>query len=139
MGDAAGSGTAAGRSGEQTKREKVNALSTMEALTARYLSAEGGWEERAACRGADVELFFSVEEADQKEGLEFCARCTVRSECLESAIANREMYGIWGGMLETDRRSLIRDLRRRERESRPPRQSSPASRPPPTAQETNHP
>lgn len=90
----------------------------MEALTAAHMREEDGWEERAACRGADVELFFSVEEEFQKQALEFCARCEVRSECLETAISNREMYGIWGGMLESERRSLIRDLRRRERESR---------------------
>jgi WhiB family transcriptional regulator, redox-sensing transcriptional regulator len=97
----------------------------MESIAARR-SLDGGWEERAACRGADVELFFSVDEEDQKEALEFCARCDVRAECLETAIANREMYGIWGGMLESDRRSLIRDLRRRERETRERRRTSAA-------------
>jgi WhiB family transcriptional regulator, redox-sensing transcriptional regulator len=88
---------------------------------------EGGWQERAACRGADVELFFSVDEEEQKQALELCARCDVRSECLETAIANREMYGIWGGMLESDRRSFIRDLRRREREARERRKQSSAA------------
>jgi WhiB family transcriptional regulator, redox-sensing transcriptional regulator len=89
----------------------------MEAMS-RHLSGEEGWEERGACRGGDVELFFSVEEEEQKQALEFCARCEVRAECLEFAIENREMYGIWGGMLESDRRAFIRDLRRRERERR---------------------
>lgn len=77
-----------------------------------------GWEERAACRGADVELFFGVEEEDQQAAVEYCARCEVRQECLEYAVRNGEMYGIWGGTLESDRRSLIRDVRRREREQR---------------------
>lgn len=93
-------------------------MSSTEALAAPQGQAEQAWQEHAACRGADVELFFSVDEADQQEALEYCARCEVRSECLEFAISNREMYGIWGGMLESDRRSLIRDLRRREREAR---------------------
>jgi WhiB family transcriptional regulator, redox-sensing transcriptional regulator len=88
---------------------------------------EGGWQERAACRGADVELFFSVDEEEQKQALELCTRCDVRAECLESAVANREMYGIWGGMLESDRRSLIRDLRRRERDARERRKQSSAA------------
>lgn len=91
----------------------------MEAMvTRRFLDDGESWEERAACRGADVELFFSVEEDDQKQALEYCARCEVRAECLEEAVNNREMYGIWGGMPESDRRSLIRDIRRREREQR---------------------
>lgn len=93
-------------------------MSILEAIASRRGWGDDGWEERAACRGADVELFFSVEEADQKAALEFCSRCEVRAECLESAVANREMYGIWGGMFESDRRSLIRDIRRREREKR---------------------
>lgn len=93
-------------------------MSILEAVANRRGWGDEGWEERAACRGADVEVFFSVEEEDQKAALEFCTRCEVRGECLESAVANREMYGIWGGMLESDRRSLIRDIRRREREKR---------------------
>ncbi len=80
--------------------------------------ADQGWEERAACRGGDVELFFSVEEEDQQAALAYCAGCEVRQDCLEYAIRHREMYGIWGGTLEADRRALIRDLRRREREAR---------------------
>ncbi len=93
-------------------------MALLEAIAARHGSGDEGWEERAACRGADVELFFSVEEEDQQRALEFCARCEVRSECLEYAVTNREMYGIWGGMPESDRRSMIRDLRRQERERR---------------------
>ncbi|MDP9021194.1 MAG: WhiB family transcriptional regulator [Actinomycetota bacterium] len=92
-------------------------MSSTQAL-ARQLRTGEGWEEDAACNGAEVELFFSVEEDDQKQALEYCGRCQVRQECLEYAIRNREMYGIWGGMLESDRRTLIRDLRRREREAR---------------------
>lgn len=88
------------------------------ALQALDTGADDSWEDRSACRGADVELFFSVEEEDQQRALELCARCEVRQECLESAIERREMYGIWGGMLESDRRTLIRDIRRREREAR---------------------
>ncbi|MDQ4129699.1 MAG: WhiB family transcriptional regulator [Actinomycetota bacterium] len=75
-------------------------------------------QERAACRGADVELFFSVDEEDQQRALEYCACCEVWRQCLEFAIANREVYGIWGGLRESERRALIRDFRRREREER---------------------
>lgn len=87
-------------------------------MLVRQTWVDEGGEERAACRGADVELFFSVEEEDQRRALEYCARCEVRQQCLETAIANREIYGIWGGMLESDRRTLIRDIRRRERQAR---------------------
>lgn len=80
--------------------------------------AGGGWQERAACRDADIDLFFSLDEDDQRRALEFCQGCPVRRECLEHAVQEREMYGIWGGMQESERRAIIRDLRRREREER---------------------
>ncbi|HEX9887947.1 MAG TPA: WhiB family transcriptional regulator [Nitriliruptorales bacterium] len=76
--------------------------------------AGGGWQEEAACRSADIELFFSTEDEDQRAALEHCRSCTVQQECLVDAIENREMYGIWGGMPESERRSIIRDVRRRE-------------------------
>ena len=75
------------------------------------------WEDSAACRGADVELFFSIEEDDQRQALEYCRVCPVRQECLQTAIERREIYGIWGGMLEVERRQLVRDMRRKERQT----------------------
>lgn len=85
-------------------------------MLSQHTWADEGRQERAACRGADVELFFSIEEEDQQRALQHCARCEVRRQCLEFALANREMYGIWGGTRESERRALIRDIRRRERE-----------------------
>ena len=79
---------------------------------------DGTWQDQAACRGADVELFFSIEEDEQARALEYCRSCPVRDACLETAVTNQEMYGIWGGMVEGDRRRIIRDLRRKHREAR---------------------
>lgn len=79
-------------------------------------TADESWTDQAACRGADIELFFSLEEDDQQRALEHCRICPVQEECLRYAIEQREMYGIWGGMVESDRRSIIRDMRRRDRE-----------------------
>lgn len=77
----------------------------MQLMHVRQVWMDEGWEERAACRGADVELFFSQEEDDQQRALAYCAGCQVRQQCLQSAIKNREIYGIWGGMSESDRRA----------------------------------
>lgn len=79
-----------------------------------------GWEERAACRGADVELFFSADERDQQRALAYCAVCEVRQECLETAIANGESFGIWGGLVESDRRAYVRGIWYRRRTPTPP-------------------
>ena len=73
------------------------------------------WREDAACRGADVEIFFppTDEAADQAKAI--CAACPVREECLEYALLTRQDDGVWGGLTETERRRLRRRLRERAR------------------------
>ena len=78
---------------------------------------EGGWRERAACRGEDPELFFPIGStgpvlAQIAEAKEVCARCPVREACLDFALSTGQAYGIWGGLTEDERRSL---RRRRQR------------------------
>jgi WhiB family redox-sensing transcriptional regulator len=41
-----------------------------------------------------------------------CARCQVRRECLEFALAHDQVYGIWGGTTPEDRQ---RERRRKRR------------------------
>lgn len=88
------------------------------ALTIEDLAAPeiGAWKDDAACNGIDPDLFFSSDDKAQRRALELCKACPVREECLRWAVEHREMYGIWGGMEESDRRSLIRE-RRRQREA----------------------
>ena len=43
-----------------------------------------------------------------------CARCPVRTECLEYALGNQEKFGIWGGLSERERRQLRRQRRLEE-------------------------
>jgi WhiB family redox-sensing transcriptional regulator len=78
-----------------------------------------GWQFRAACRGADADLFFApahFERKHEKDAREakakaYCRRCSVVQECLAYALRTRETHGIWGGLNEMERRAL---LRRRE-------------------------
>lgn len=85
------------------------------------------WQEDAACRDADIGLFFSLDDDDQRAAQELCRSCPVQQECLRFALENREMYGIWGGMQESDRRSVIRERRREERERRKRRKQQEAA------------
>lgn len=80
--------------------------------------ARRDWWEAAACRTADPDIFFSVsavgpgrEEITRAKAV--CAACRVRRECLQFAIATRQVHGVWGGTTEEERRLHVRDERRR--------------------------
>jgi WhiB family transcriptional regulator, redox-sensing transcriptional regulator len=95
------------------------------------------WPGRAACRTADPELFFAGEPEDWRDqarcaetdpelwfpergsnslrAKRICAQCEVRAECLDYAMEHDEIFGIWGGLGETERRALRRQAGSRER------------------------
>lgn len=74
------------------------------------------WSDMAACRGIENLLFFSPDVMESKEvrsrrerqAKQLCGECEVREECLRTALAQRESYGIWGGLTEVERRALLR-------------------------------
>lgn len=75
--------------------------------------ADERWVDRAACRGASVELFYSTEEDDVRRALSICAECPVRLPCRARAMAEREVFGVWGGTTEAERRRIFRRQRRK--------------------------
>lgn len=61
-----------------------------------------GWEVMAACAASTSEvtrLFFSDDLADIAVAKSLCAGCPVLTDCLETAIARNEQFGVWGGQL----------------------------------------
>ena len=64
------------------------------------------WRERAACRGADLGLFFPGRGESAEPARQICASCPVRQPCLEFALGHGITHGIWGGLAERDRRAL---------------------------------
>lgn len=74
------------------------------------------WTTGAACRGSHRDAFFPPNTTERKDdrlereavAKRICAGCAVRGECLSMALRNHEIHGIWGGMNEDERRSLIR-------------------------------
>ncbi len=64
------------------------------------------WRELAACRGADLEVFFPERGESAGPARQVCAACPVRQPCLDYAITNRIVSGIWGGLTERERRAL---------------------------------
>jgi WhiB family redox-sensing transcriptional regulator len=70
------------------------------------------WMRRAACRGLGLDAFFADEKATQAEARAVCDGCPVRTECLEFALADRTVTGIWAGTDDRQRRTIRRERRR---------------------------
>ena len=70
---------------------------------------KGTWTDQAACRGTDTEIFFPANADEEAEALSICATCPVRAQCLEYAVRNKEIYGIWGGTTPDQRRRIRRE------------------------------
>lgn len=73
--------------------------------------SETNWTDYAGCKGRDVNMFFpehgikgtAKQIADAKA---VCGICRVSAECLQTAIDNEEMFGIWGGLLPKERNKI---------------------------------
>ncbi|WP_300612130.1 WhiB family transcriptional regulator [Trebonia sp.] len=82
--------------------------------------ARRDWRTSAACRTADPELFFPVSsfgraQDDIAQAKAVCGSCEVRRQCLQFALATHQMYGVWGGTTEEERRVRVREQRERAR------------------------
>jgi hypothetical protein len=72
-----------------------------------------GWEDAAACRGQDPELWFDP--ATFRQAKAICHDCPVRMLCLAEAYARREPLGVWGGLTPEERGRRTRRRRRQRR------------------------
>ncbi|WP_369377081.1 WhiB family transcriptional regulator [Streptomyces sp. cg36] len=66
----------------------------------------------AACVGEDTDLFFASAPRAVDAAKRICAHCPVRVACLRQAMANGEMYGVFGGLTADERHTLRRRLSR---------------------------
>ncbi|MFF3849194.1 WhiB family transcriptional regulator [Streptomyces sp. NPDC002328] len=78
------------------------------------------WRQHAVCRHEDPDLFFPIGTTgpallQTEQAKAVCRRCPVREPCLEWAMETDQTLGVWGGTSETERRSLKRRLRARQR------------------------
>jgi len=64
------------------------------------------WRDAALCAQADPETFFPEKGGSTRPAKQVCARCPVKAECLEYALATDQGFGVWGGMSERERRRL---------------------------------
>lgn len=74
----------------------------------RTLNSE--WRDEALCATHEPELFYP--DPSDRAGIKFakgiCTACPVIDQCRAEAIANKEDFGVWGGLSERDRRRIHR-------------------------------
>jgi hypothetical protein len=74
------------------------------------------WRDRAACRGKDRSLWFDASAPARAIAERVCARCPVRRDCAEDALALlvdcAAGSGVWAGVLisRTDARRQLVDV-----------------------------
>lgn len=71
------------------------------------------WRDAAACRGEDPDLFFpkgyegpSLLVIEQAKAV--CRRCPVMEQCGQWAMETCQPFGVWGGLSEAERRTILR-------------------------------
>ncbi len=74
------------------------------------------WSDDAACRHTRLtaDAWFPVAKEDplRDRAKEICGFCPVRDACLAEALAVPGTHGIWGGLDESERKSLVRRAKR---------------------------
>ncbi|WP_082581201.1 WhiB family transcriptional regulator [Leifsonia sp. Root227] len=72
---------------------------------------ETNWEEHAACKNRDTELFFQpLGTSETEKAKRVCATCPVKRQCLTDALqySDSEDFGVLGGLDEKQRSRLRR-------------------------------
>ncbi len=63
----------------------------------------------AACAGAAPDVFFPLsahDVASRRAALAYCAECPIARPCLDTALRDPSLVGIWGGTDEVERARL---------------------------------
>jgi WhiB family redox-sensing transcriptional regulator len=60
----------------------------------------------AVCAQTDPEIFFPGKGGSTREARGVCSDCPIRTRCLEVALADPTLVGVWGGTSERERRKL---------------------------------
>ena len=66
------------------------------------------WYMQAACRGQGPGVFVQGGGSYYGHARELCETCPVRQECLDYALADHTLMGLWGGTTDAERRVIRR-------------------------------
>lgn len=50
------------------------------------------------------DMWYSTDKREQQQAIQVCNLCPVKQECRDFAFDNNEIFGIWGGMTENQRK-----------------------------------
>jgi len=76
-------------------------------LDVEQAEARIAWVSQARCKEVDTDQLF-VRGAAQRKAATICRHCPVLMQCGADALDNRVEFGVWGGMTERQRRSLLK-------------------------------
>ena len=67
------------------------------------LTIQSNWAKDSACQDTVID-FYSQNTEEKRSAKALCDECPVKLICLQSALDNKERYGIWGGADEIELR-----------------------------------
>jgi WhiB family transcriptional regulator, redox-sensing transcriptional regulator len=69
------------------------------------------WMSRGTCQDFPPEIFFPNDGVGVAAARKICALCPVEDRCLEYALVNHIVHGVWGGTSERQRQHILRQRR----------------------------
>jgi WhiB family redox-sensing transcriptional regulator len=66
------------------------------------------WVDDALCAQTGMEMFFPDHGESARPAKKVCVVCPVKTACLEFALKDSTLAGIWGGTTAADRRAIRR-------------------------------
>lgn len=75
------------------------------------------WQSAGLCAQTDPEAFHPEKGDSVKAAKQVCMGCTVRTACLEYALAQRDRFGVWGATTERERRRILAERDAQARQS----------------------
>lgn len=96
------------RKGRTGTRTRVALPAIVKRLPLPVVAPDPDWWEQSVCKGVNPDLFFPTRGESSDPAKAVCARCPVDVECLQQALVDREVHGVWGGTSEKERREIRR-------------------------------
>lgn len=76
------------------------------------------WMRKGGCIGEDTALWVRERGESYRVAQAICDECPVRTECLEFALADPNLIGMWGGKNDRERKNIRRARQKKARQAR---------------------